>query len=270
MITENKFDTVITVFPRFRIALMLFYAGIRTRIGTGYRWYSFLFNKKIYEHRKYGEKHELIHNINLLKPLGIEDNITEENCVYGISPTIKNKETVAGFLKANQIDLNRKTIIFHPGSGGSAVDLPMDKMKLLVLRCAEELDADIIITGDKKEEAICGSFPKRENIYNLCGKFNLGELTALIDNCDILAANSTGPLHMAAALGKHVIGFFPKIRAMSPKRWAPYTTKKDVFVPPVNCTECSRKQCAELDCMNHISTDEVFDAIKKVVNNAGN
>jgi len=270
MISERKFDTVVTVFPRFRIALILFYAGIKTRIGTGYRWYSFLFNKKVYEHRKYGEKHELVHNINLLKPLGINEEVTEDNCVYGLSPAKGSKDLVETFLIENRINLTRPAIIFHPGSGGSAVDLPIEKMKLLVSRCADELDAEIIITGDKREEEICSSFPARGNIYNLCGKFNLGELTALIDNSAILVANSTGPLHIAAALGKHVIGFFPKIRTMSPVRWAPFTTRKNIFVPPVNCTDCTRKQCAELDCMNHISTDEIFEAIKKVANNAGN
>lgn len=264
-IADKKFDTVITVFPRFRIALLLFYAGVSCRIGTGYRWYSFLFNKRIYEHRKNGHKHELIHNINLLKAIGVDESITEENCVYGLSPSGVNKDTIEKVFASFNIDPNRKTIIVHPGSGGSAVDLPVEKMKALAELCAGIQNVNVIITGDKKEESICTSFKTGENVFNLCGMFNLGELVALINRADLLIANSTGPIHIAAALGKHVIGFFPKIKAQSPARWAPFTAKKKIFVPPINCTNCSRKQCGELDCMNHISIDEVFESVKEII-----
>jgi heptosyltransferase III len=265
MVKEKKFDTVITVFPRFRIALFLFYAGINTRVGSGYRWYSFLFNKKIYEHRKYGEKHELVHNINLLKALDINETVTEKDCVFGLHPAEENKIIIENFIKEKGIDLSKPVIIFHPGSGGSAVDLPMDKMKELVKKTTEELDSTVFLTGDKKEAAVCDSFPKGENIFNLCGMFNLGELIALIDRSSLLAANSTGPLHIAAALGKNVIGFYPKIKAQSPVRWAPFTEKKQIFVPSVNCTGCTRKQYKELNCMNSISVDDAFEAIKKSI-----
>lgn len=266
MIRAKNFDTVITVFPRFRIALFLFYAGISSRIGSGYRWYSFLFNKKVYEHRKYGEKHELTHNINLLKALGVDETVAEKECIYGFCSSEENKIKIENYAKENGIDLSKPVVVFHPGSGGSAVDLPMEKMKELVNRTADKLDATVLITGDIKETEICGSFPKGERIFNLCGKFNLGGLIALIDFSSLLVANSTGPLHIAAALGKNVIGFYPKIKAQSPTRWGPFTEKKHIFVPPVNCGNCTRKQCEELNCMNTISVDEVFEAIKNYVN----
>ena len=52
-IQNAHFDVVLVAFPHFRIALLLWLAGIPLRIGTGYRWYSFLFNKKIYEQRSF-------------------------------------------------------------------------------------------------------------------------------------------------------------------------------------------------------------------------
>jgi ADP-heptose:LPS heptosyltransferase len=268
MIRGKNFDTVITVFPRFRIALFLFYAGIASRIGSGYRWYSFLFNKKVYEHRKFGENHELIHNINLLKTLGINESVTEKECNFGFHPSEENRIKIKRFAEENGIDLSKPVVVFHPASGGSAVDLPMEKMKELVNMTADKLDVTILLTGDKKEIEICSSFPKGEKIFNLCGKFDLGGLIALIDFSSLMVANSTGPLHIAAALGKNVIGFYPKIKSQSPVRWGPFTEKKHIFVPAVNCSNCTRKQCAELNCMNSISVDEVFKAIDNYVNSS--
>jgi len=49
---KDRFDACIVAFPTYAISLLLFLSNIKNRIGTGYRWYSFLFNKKVYDHRK--------------------------------------------------------------------------------------------------------------------------------------------------------------------------------------------------------------------------
>ena len=64
---QKKFDLMFNVYPRFEIALAAFLSGIKIRVGTGYRWYSCLFNKRNHEHRKTAEKHEAVYNLNLLK-----------------------------------------------------------------------------------------------------------------------------------------------------------------------------------------------------------
>ncbi|MCH7516255.1 MAG: glycosyltransferase family 9 protein [Bacteroidetes bacterium] len=76
---SNFFDASIIVYPTFITALIVFLSRIMFRIGSGYRWYSFLFNKRIYEHRKYAEKHELEFNVNLLQTFGIIESITTMN-----------------------------------------------------------------------------------------------------------------------------------------------------------------------------------------------
>ena len=265
IIRKKNFDAAVTVYPRFSLALLLFMAGIKKRAGTGYRWYSFLFNKKIYEHRRYGDKHELVHNINLLKSIGIEETVTEKDVVYGLSPSEENRIKAAEALAEMGIAPDRPMVIFHPGSRGSSVDLPAAKMKELIKKTSEETGANVLLTGNNEEKEFCAGFALNENIYNACGRFNLGELTAVIEKARLLIANSTGPLHIAAALGINVIGFFPKIQGLSPARWAPFTEKRNIFVPPINCTGCSRKQCEELDCMNHIDTELVFETIRSII-----
>ena len=102
------------------------------------------------------------------------------------------------------------------------------------------------------------------NFINLAGKFDLSQLIAVINKSDLLIANSTGPIHIAAALGKNVIGFYPKIAACSPNRWGPYTNKKNIFMPEITCSNCTKKQCEKLNCMNSININEVFEAAKKI------
>ena len=261
-IKSKKFDSCIVVYPTFRIAFILFLTGIKNRIGTGYRSYSFFFTKKIYEHRKYAERHELQYNLNLLKVFDIDKQLTFGEADFHLQISEEGKRDVQQFFLKNKIDDSKPIIIVHPGSGGSAVDLPLNKMKQLVENLLT-LNTKILITGSASEKEICQSLVVNENSINVAGLFSLPSLIALIERSAIFISNSTGPLHIAAALKKYVVGFYPKIDACSVRRWGPFTEKKSIFEPTINCTNCTREQCEKLNCMASISIDEVFAEIKK-------
>jgi heptosyltransferase-3 len=262
-IRKRNFDACLVVYPTFKIALFLYLSNIKLRIGTGYRWYSFLFNKKIYEHRKTGERHELEYNLRMLKLLGIE-NAEEDEVKFDLKYTEAAEHKVFNEFKNAGIEPGESTIIVHPGSGGSAVDLPTEKMKEL-LGLISSSGSRVILTGSRNEIDFCEKLKLNERIFNFAGKFNLSELLALIDRSKLLIANSTGPIHIAAALGKNVIGFYPKIAQCSPIRWGPYTNKKYIFSPNIGCTDCTRKQCEKLNCMNSIDINQVHQTILKIL-----
>ena len=264
-IKKYNFDSCIVVYPTFKIALMMLAAGIKLRVGTGYRWYSFLFNKKIYQHRKNAEFHELEYNVNLLTRIGINEKVSTGAVGFGLAANKESEQKIKQLLYENGIRGDNPIVVVHPGSGGSAVDLPLTKLKQLIGLMACELKIDIIITGSKSEKELCEQLMVNPNIKNFAGLFDLGELIALISRSEIIIGNSTGPIHIGAALGKFVIGFYPKITACSPERWGPYTNKKAVFQPKLECNNCTREQCEELDCMSSIEMKEVFDKIKNIL-----
>jgi len=264
MISENRFDSCIVVYPTFITSFIIFLSRIPQRIGTGYRWYSFFFNSKVYQHRKYAEKHELAFNVQLLENLGIKEKIDRHNVEFELKINEECNKKIENILTAENLDLKKKTIIIHPGSGGSAMDLPVAKFKDIVRQLDEKNKFNIFITGSSSERELCESIKTSEKIRNFSGRFNLGELTAFINKSDIFISNSTGPLHIAAALGKNVIGFYPKIKACLPDRWGPYSNKSVVFMPEIGCFDCSREQCNKLDCMNSIDVNKVISAIENI------
>jgi len=263
-IKKNSYDAAVVVYPTLITALIIFLTGIKQRIGTGYRWYSPLFNHKVFEHRKNALRHELEYNINLLKYFGIEENVTPSNVNFNLKIAQRDDERVKTILRVKGIDLKKPIIMIHPGSGGSAVDLPINKFKELIELVFNNLGAEIIITGTKSEMELCHNLFIPGKTKNLAGLFDLAELKALINHSDIFIANSTGPLHIAAALGKYVIGFYPKIPQCSPKRWGPYSDRSIVFTPGLECSSCTREQCERLDCMSTIKVSEVFAEIEKI------
>lgn len=263
---KNQFDTAIIAFPSFRIALILFLAGIKIRIGTGYRWYSFLFNRKIYDHRKTAEYHELEYNVRLLKKIGIEEKVSFANVIFGLSVTSSVDDEVNKKLKNIGITNDDKFIILHPGSGGSALDLPFESMKKLSTELSLMNKFKILITGNEKEKKLCQSLVVNKNTINAASLFSLSEMISVINKSYLLIANSTGPIHIAAALSKQVIGFYPKVITCSEERWGPYTNNKVIFKPDERCSGHTIQQCKEQNCMASIKVEEVVKSVVMLIN----
>jgi ADP-heptose:LPS heptosyltransferase len=254
---QYKFDEVYMVSPGFKVSLAFFLAGVKIRTGTGYRWYSFLFNKKIFEHRKTAEKNELEYNLSMLGWQGD----------YNFPP-----DFFARIPKFEKFPLDRSKIltIIHPGSGGSAADLPLEKFKELTAKLCADGRFQVYLTGSKEEIFKCETVKGESNAQILAGTFALGELISFIKEANLFISNSTGPLHIAAAAGCFTVGFYPRVVACSAERWGPYTKKKLIFKPETECSDCTLKQCARLECMNSIVSENIFAAIDEKINEIKN
>ena len=263
-IAKCKFGYAIVVNPSFKIALIIFLSGIKVRIGSGFRLYSILFNRRVYVHRKYAGMHELEFNVDLLRQIGIVEKINKRNVNFSLQVDLESQEWIDRLLVQKKIDKTKPIIIIHPGSGGSAIDLPIIKFKELINNILLLDKFNIILTGTNDEKILCDEINISDKVINLAGLLSLKQLTALINRCSIFIANSTGPLHIAAALNKYVIGFYPKIIVCSAKRWGPYTTKSFVFEPTIDCNNCTRKQCEKNNCMNFISVEKIIEKIQQL------
>ncbi len=265
---KGKYDLVFHTYPRFRAALITWLARIPIRIGTGYRWYSFLFNRKIYEHRKDALRHELEYNLNLLQALNCRikyNDITPELRVQS-SATEKVKKILAEL----GVTEDRKFVILHPGSGGSAREWSAEQFGELGRRLGQFPELTIIITGGKGEEELVTRVQSRVGSPNIAfvNQLSLGEYAALAKLASLFISNSTGTLHIAAAVGTSVIGLYPQLTSLSAVRWGPYTDKKIIFTPtnrPLNCMQCTGEKGSSCECMNSISVDEVLAAATQML-----
>ena len=262
-LSKRKFDTCIVVYPTFTLALIIYLSGIKNIVGTGYRWYSFFFNNKVFQHRKYAEMHELEFNLKLLEIFGIFEKVERGKVNFNliVEENKKVDELIAPF-----VNEDKSIIIIHPGSGGSAVDLPVEKFKELVLMLDKRKDIEIIITGSEPEKELCEALVVSEKTHNFAGRFDLPKLISLINKADVFVSNSTGPIHIAAALEKNIIGFYPNLLQCSAKRWGPFSDKSVVFTPKNQCSDCEREQCNKQDCMSSIDMKEVYSVILQKLN----
>lgn len=264
---EKNFDIALVLHPTFRLAFLAFLARIPIRVGTGYRAYSLLFNKKVYHHRKGSHRHELDLNLEIAESIGAR----LEQVQFSFNIPTRDKENVAQrYLK--RFSGNRPIVVLHPGSGGSARDWPLERFGQLATELVNRLHVKVIVTGVGKEKGLVDKVQEAANveIFRLDGLLTTKELAAVLQAADLVVANSTGPLHLAVAVGTDVIGLFCPIKPCLPDRWGPYkpgtrTWQRDSVIMPSapECERCIGESCKYWDCMEAIPVSQVFELAEK-------
>ena len=259
-IRRYRFDAALCLHPTPRLALVLALAGIPTRIGTGYRFYSFLFSRRIWEHRKPSLRHEAEYNLSLTVPLGMDPGEVE----FRLPLSLEALESVEAILRRIHLEDHHPLIILHPGTRGSALDWPLENFAKLADLLVRKAGAGVIITGGRDDASTVETVQNlaEEEHRALVDCLTLKELTALLKKADLVVANSTGPLHIAAALGTRVVGLYPPVIPMSPVRWGPYGQPHAVLIPDEGpCMTCRGDVCEAWNCMESIPVERVLRSV---------
>ena len=139
----------------------------------------------------------------------------------------KNKalhEKIAHFVPHDRFNL-----VVHPLTNGNTKEWPL--INFIALIQALPVDKfNIIVTGTAAEEQRLQSLLQQcPTVKNAVGQLSLQDFIALLSQVDGIIANSTGPLHIAAALGIHTLGLYPAEQGKDTSRWAPLGEKAETL-----------------------------------------
>jgi ADP-heptose:LPS heptosyltransferase len=210
-----KVEACVFAFPDAEVMKWVKAQGVKKRIATGSRIASWKFaNDRVFFSRKNSDLHESQLNFHLLSPFGAKDIPTLEEIRewHVLKPKVESPI---------QLDPNKRSVVFHMLSKGSALNWSLHQYQELTM-FLPTADFNIYITGTEEEGVrIRKDFQFDSHIIDLTGKLSLPQLIAFISSCGTLVAASTGPLHIASAVGIHAIGLYPSKRPMHPGRWMP-------------------------------------------------
>ena len=263
-IKAENFDAIIFLYPDKEVAEWAKKNKIKIRIGTSHRWWHWLYcNRLVNFSRKKSNLHEAQLNFKLLGPLGLPTEIGLDEIKYLYGMKAQGNE-IPELLK-NSLVSNKIKIILHPKSKGSAREWPMENY----LKLADNLSPDkyqIFITGSQPEgnlmQTECPELFLLPHVHILAGKLSLGELVNFIGVCDALVACSTGPLHIAAALGKKAIGIYPNLKPMHAGRWGPIGHQAKVLhINKPDCHDCLSKPTG-CDCIKQVPVKLILEIIE--------
>lgn len=256
-IRKGQYQLVVVLYPERQISRLFHQAEIPFRIGTAGRFHSVFFNVRFLHSRKANRKHESGYNLDFLKLFDDGHTVTAPN-VY-----LTEQELAHARRLISAAGVFDRFVVVHPGSGGSAERWPFEHF----LRLAPQLERQgipTLVTGSASEEEEIAAAARRVGvkIRQIAGQTDVRSLAAVLSLASVVVANSTGPLHLAAAVGTKVVGLYPSKRVMSPVRWGPLGDGHVVIQPDMPGCTCPAGNCR---CMETISAEKVVSAVSSVL-----
>jgi ADP-heptose:LPS heptosyltransferase len=249
-IKKCNFDAVISLFSSFRVARVLKLARIPIRIAPATKMWQFYYNHRVPQRRSLSLKPEFIYNRELISYFC--SVFFKKDLLQTYPPYIKiakkdKQKTMSVFYKKYPDLKNQKVILIHPGSGGSAQNLKLEQYAILIKELSKNNYRPLISAGvsliENENANILQNMTKKYKTQTYQNKnANLYDFVCFLSVVDVFIAGSTGPLHIAAALNKKTIGFYPNRLSATSLRWQTINENKNrlSFSPPQNCDDMTK------------------------------
>jgi ADP-heptose:LPS heptosyltransferase len=196
--------------------------------------------------------------------------VDTDNLEYSLHVDEKYISEIKEILKKENVDLNKKIVLVHPGGGWISRRWQSEKFAQTIDLINENYDVTVMLIGGKEggasekgldEEII--SLSKTKKIVNLTGKLTLKQLMAIFKLASLFLANEAGPMHIATALKVPAVAILGPTDA---KRTGPFKGNTTVIQKKVPCQPCRNRTCTKVDCMKLVSVEDVFNVIKNILN----
>lgn len=262
LLRQKKYDKAYILKRSLSSAFLVFFAGIKDRIGFDTEGRGFLLTKKV----KYDKnKHEIECFLDCLRQDGIEiKNNYLEN-------TIDKKAQQKIDLMYDYLNIkNIKKVVVHATSTVEGKCWAKENFAKIIEYLANEKKVQVIFYGTKsdknKYDEILSICERQLEIapINLCGELNLKESLALTKSVNLLIGADSGNLHMAASVGTPLIGLYGP---MNFNKWKAHSENAICLKANLECMPCSLKKPCKLNykCMKLITPKMVIEKINQVL-----
>lgn len=255
---KMQFDLAVILYPVLWCNLLALFSRIPYRLGYDFHGNGFLLTIKVPYRCEKEAKHEVDVNLDVAKAIGVEAKRKELH----ISISEVAEERIREFFSKNQIKSEDLVVVIHPGSYEDYIRWSSSGFAEVADRLIGERGAKVIILGGPNEEKIvrevCSMMQKRP-IPAL--RATLAETASLIKRANLFIGNSTGPMHIAAALKVPVVAIFGNVHPLDCyQKWGPYGEGHMVVHKDVGCIDCQPSDCRRYRCMEAVTAEDVFGA----------
>ncbi len=162
-------------------------------------------------------------------------------------------------------------IALQPGARWENKRWPLDQFRQVIAQLRIRLPGtQILILGGADDRPLGAALAGEgtTGVLDLTGQLDLQELVEVMRRVRVLVTNDTGPMHIAAALGRPVVGLFGPTE---PRRTGPYGPGHRILRHELPCAPCLKSRCRwknPLECLVGIPHRQVVDAVVGLVDGA--
>ncbi len=154
------------------------------------------------------------------------------------------------------------------GAYGAAKLWPVEHFGDLARQITDRMNYDVLVMCGPNERTVARAIVERSGsprVFSMADQpMGLGTAKACIRRGQLMVSTDSGPKHVAAALGKPVVGLYGPILPI----WSENPTQKaERLILDLDCIGCKRRVCPRKHhrCMRDLSVDTVFAAIERLL-----
>ena len=174
------------------------------------------------------------------------------------------------FLLGQKVEKDDIVVGVHPGARWETKRWDEVKFKRVCQDLIDRLNCKIMLLGDAGDEELIENLSKDMPNAKVIKAVGLptGRFMSLIERCDCLITNDSGPMHIAQALQVPVVAIFGPTHPQL--GFAPVGSKNVVLCANVKCSPCSLhggKKCSKKSryCMDLIDPEMVVQAVERLL-----
>ena len=255
---RGKFEQAIVLPGSFKSALIPLFAGIKRRTGfVGEQRYGLL-----NDFRKL-DKGQLPYNVQRFVSLGLESGASAYSLDQIAPPALEvDLDQRQHVLQQFGLDHSKPIIVLCPGAEfGPAKQWPAIYYAE-VAQHQHDAGKSILIMGSNKDRPVAANITDRApGCVDLTGNTTLGEAIDLMSLAAHVVTNDSGLMHIAAAVGCHVIAIYG---SSSDDFTPPLTQKADKLHLDLPCRPCFQRRCplGHLNCLNKLEPSQVINILE--------
>jgi len=216
----DDYDLAIALHPGFKQNYITFMSGARYRVGYEGQGGGVFLTDTLMDDRETRIRHEVESALEVVARVGCQTG----NKSLEISVTREGERFAEHFFKKNQIKTDDRVIIMHPGARQEYIRWKKEGFAEVadqLIRCPKS--KVILIGGDGEGPLLKEVASLMETRPLLALGLKLTQLVSLIKRGALFIGNSTGPMHIAAALKVPVVAIFGNTHPLdSYQEWGPW------------------------------------------------
>ena len=255
---RQSFDLYISLWNDPKMASLGWLANIPVRIGDSTNQsIGWVYTHTVRQRWECVATHQIEFNMQLLMPLGWRAKA-------GWSWHMDVDSTALRIVEELVTDANESAmsvVTFFCGTGGSNVPIPDSVIIAAVEQLSE--DACVVLLGQVEAFSPLRSLTITGGINRL-NQTTVSELVAWISVSDVVIGADTGPIHIAAALGRSIV-FCPVRKSNLPTRFGPWTPHVEILRRDYLCRTVPPHVCLDPDCEALPRASDIVGAVERLL-----
>lgn len=254
---QGRFDLVLDLQGLFRSAMMVWATFSSRRVGLatareGSRW----FYTDVVPVPDADQIHAVDRYWKVAEALGVGDVPKRF--------TLPRSETAEAWAEATLREWPRPWVAVAPGARWQTKRWLPAHFQTTTQLLQQRYGGTVVFVGGPEENPVAAQVASglRGPTLNLAGTTTLPGLVSILARVDLLIGNDTGPLHVAAALGRPVAAPYTCTQV---RLTGPYGAFRGAVQTTVWCAGSLYKKCSRMECMAELLPERLWPAVEEAL-----